>query len=55
MTEINRAEVVAELTALYHQYEVALCHDDLAVLDGFFWESEQVIRFGSHENLGGAE
>lgn len=55
MTEINRPDVVAELTELYHQYEKALVSNDVATMTHLFWDSPHVIRFGVGENLYGRD
>ena len=52
---INEPAIVAELTELYMRYEAALCSNDTVVLDNFFWDSADVVRFGLNENLYGAE
>ncbi len=52
---INETAIVAELTELYMRYETALCSNDTVVLDNFFWDSADVVRFGLNENLYGAE
>jgi hypothetical protein len=44
--EINRPEIVAELTAVFHAYEQALMSNDLPALDAFFWDDERVTRYG---------
>ncbi|MEO1378310.1 MAG: AtzH-like domain-containing protein, partial [Cyanobacteria bacterium J06635_10] len=54
-TIINELALVAELTELYMKYEKALCTNDTAVLDNFFWDSADVVRFGLNENQYGAE
>jgi hypothetical protein len=51
--DINRADVVAELTASFERYEAALVSNDLAILAELFWESSLVVRFGADENLYG--
>ena len=43
--DVNRPDVVAELTAMYHRYETALMADDRAVLDTLFWNSPTTIRY----------
>jgi ketosteroid isomerase-like protein len=53
--DINQPAIVAEVTALYQQYETALCNNDLATMDALFWDSPEVIRFGATENLYGIE
>jgi len=50
---INDPEVIAELDALYSQYEHALVTNDVEKLVEMFWTGEQVIRFGVSENLHG--
>lgn len=52
---VNNPALVAELTELYMKYEAALCSNDTAVLDSFFWDSADVVRFGLKENQYGAE
>ncbi len=55
MTQINHPDIVAELTQLYHQYEIALCSNDLDTMDALFWHNPAVVRFGATENLYGIE
>ncbi len=52
---VNQPALVAELTELYMKYEAALCSNDTAVLDNFFWDSANVVRLGLKENQYGAE
>jgi len=51
--EINRPEVVAEVTAQFARYEKALTTNDVAVLDELFWNSPHTLRYGVTENLYG--
>lgn len=53
--EINRPEVLAEVTSAFNRYEAALVNNDVAILDALFWESPQTIRYGATENLYGYE
>ena len=53
MSEINDRTLVAELTALYMEYEQALCSNDIETMDRLFWDSPEVIRLGATENLYG--
>jgi len=53
--EINRPDVLAEVTTLFGEYERALVANDIATLDGLFWESPLVVRYGNNENLYGIE
>jgi len=52
---INDPEVIAELEALYPQYEKALVTNDVEKLVEMFWAGPQVMRFGVTENLYGSE
>jgi hypothetical protein len=47
--------VVAEVRAQFDAYETALLANDVEALDGFFWSSDQAIRYGIAETLYGAE
>ncbi len=51
--EINIPEVLAEVTAAFERYEVALVNNDVAVLDELFWNSPHTLRYGATENLYG--
>ncbi|HEX3801855.1 MAG TPA: oxalurate catabolism protein HpxZ [Solirubrobacteraceae bacterium] len=54
--EINRPDVLAEVTDAFARYEAAFQCNDLEVLDGLFWDDPRVIRFGVDEdNYGIAE
>jgi hypothetical protein len=55
MPEINRPEVVAEVTVEFDRYETALVSNDVQTLDALFWNSPFTIRFGATENLYGYE
>jgi hypothetical protein len=52
---INDPEVIAELQALYPEYEQALVSNDVEKLVAMFWSGAQVMRFGAAENLYGPE
>ncbi len=52
---INDPAIVAELAALYPQYEQALVSNDVDTLVRMFWTGPQVMRFGVTENLYGPE
>jgi hypothetical protein len=54
MQEINLPDVVAEVTAAFQRYEVALNANDVEVLGELFWNSPLTIRYGITENLYGA-
>ena len=53
--EINLPAVVAEVTAAFGRYEIALVTNDVSVLDELFWDSPHTLRFGATENLYGYE
>ena len=46
-------DVVAEVTAVFEQYEKALIENDVETLDGLFWKDPRVVRYGASENLYG--
>jgi hypothetical protein len=52
---INDPEIVAELKALYPQYETALVNNDAETLIRMFWASPHAMRFGVTENLYGID
>jgi hypothetical protein len=51
--EIDRPEVVAEVTAAFERYEKALVTNDVATLDALFRDDSRTIRYGGFENLYG--
>lgn len=51
--EINRAEVVAEVTQAFRRYEKALMANDVPTLNELFWNSPHTIRFGLAEQAYG--
>jgi len=53
--EINRADVLAEVKAVFARYEHALVNNQVDVLDELFWPSAHTVRYGSGENLVGIE
>ena len=53
--EINRPDVLAEVTAAFERYERALVGNDIAVLDELFWSSPHTLRYGAGENLYGID
>lgn len=52
---INEPSVVAEIADLHDAYERALAANDVPALNGFFWDSAHIVRFGINEHLYGAE
>jgi hypothetical protein len=53
--EINRPDVLAEVTAVFDRYERALVGNDVETLDALFWPSGLTVRYGVGENLVGIE
>ena len=48
--EVNRPEIVDEITLLFEAYEAALVDKNIEVLDNTFWDSKHTIRYAMHEN-----
>ena len=53
MIDVNLPDVLADVTAAFERYEVALVTNDVAVLDELFWNSPHTLRYGATENLYG--
>ena len=53
--DLNIPEVVAEVTAAFTRYEVALVANDVPALDSFFWNDPRVIRYSLFDNGYGFE
>jgi hypothetical protein len=53
MSEINKPQILAEVTAAFRRYEAALVGNDIAILDELFWDSRHTLRYGIGENLHG--
>jgi len=53
MTDINLPDVLAEMQAVFDQYEDALVTNKVDVLDALFWNSPHTVRYGVGENLVG--
>ena len=51
MMEINRADVVAEVTKSFLEYEQAINTNSIKVLDDTFLDSAHTVRFGMAEEL----
>lgn len=51
--DINKPEVLAEVTAAFNRYEDALVNNKVEVLDELFWKSPYTLRYGATENLYG--
>lgn len=52
---VNEPDVLAEVSAAVDAYETALMTNDVEVLDGFFREAPETVRYGVAENLYGFE
>lgn len=51
--EINRAEIVFEVTQAFERYEKALMENDVPALNEIFWDSPHTIRYGLAEQAYG--
>jgi Protein of unknown function (DUF3225) len=51
--DIDRPEIVAEVTAAFARYEKALVENDVATLNALFRDDPRTIRYGGAENLYG--
>lgn len=52
--DINRPEIVAELTEAFQRYEKALVDGDNPTLIGYFWDDPALVRFGLADEQRGA-
>ena len=50
-TMVNAPTVLAELEHTFDQYEDALIHNKVDILDSLFWNSEHTVRYGARELL----
>jgi hypothetical protein len=55
ISRINDPATIAAVTAAHERYEAALMANDIAALDGLFWQSPEAMRFGAGEASYGAE
>jgi hypothetical protein len=55
MLPTNLPAPLAELNQVFDQYEDALIHNKVDVLDALFWNSPHTLRYGARENLFGYE
>jgi hypothetical protein len=51
--EVDLPDVVAEVTAQFQRYELALVSNDVTVLDELFKQDSRTLRYGIGENLYG--
>ena len=54
MPVINQTEIVAEVRAVFLQYEAALLAHDVQALNNYFWDSETTVRYGLAEHSYGS-
>jgi hypothetical protein len=54
-SELNRADVVAEIRATFERYETALRDHDVAALNTFFLSSPTTVRYGVTEHSVGID
>lgn len=53
--DVNRPEIVREVTERFERYEAALVSNDVDVLSELFWADPRTVRYGDRENLYGHE
>lgn len=51
MLDTNLPAPLAELNQVFDQYEDALIHNKVEILDALFWNSPHTLRYGARENL----
>lgn len=51
--QINRPEIVAEVTQVFQRYEKALMSNDVPTLNELFWDSPLTVRYGLAEQAYG--
>ncbi|WP_459709860.1 oxalurate catabolism protein HpxZ [Paraburkholderia sp. 2C] len=49
MSELNRPDVIAQVTAAFDAYERALVDNDIATMNALFWHARQTVRYGIAE------
>jgi hypothetical protein len=49
--EINKPEIIAEVTAHFMEYETALSTNDVDTIDRLFWNSPFTLRYGPNGTL----
>src|SRR5581483_2709616 len=52
---VNDPKTLAEVRVSFQLYEAALMENDIATLDGLFWNSPLTLRYGVGERLYGFE
>ena len=44
--EVNRPEVIAQVTAAFTKYEQALINNDISTMNMLFWKAPETVRYG---------
>jgi hypothetical protein len=55
MMELNRPELIKEVTAAFVEYERALVDNDIATMNTLFWNAPETVRYGIAEIQHGGE
>jgi hypothetical protein len=53
--EVNKPEIVAEVTAAFVEYERALVDNDVEAMNALFWHTPETVRYGIAEVQHGGE
>ena len=53
--EVNKPEIVAEVTAAFVEYELALVDNDIDTMNALFWHTPETVRYGIAEVQHGGE
>ena len=53
--EVNKPEIVAEVTAAFVEYERALVDNDIDTMNALFWHTPETVRYGIAEVQHGGE
>jgi hypothetical protein len=53
--EVNKPEIVAEVTAAFAEYERALVDNDVDTMNALFWHTPETLRYGIAEVQHGGE
>ncbi|WP_454724088.1 MULTISPECIES: oxalurate catabolism protein HpxZ [Cupriavidus] len=53
--EVNRPEVVAQVSAAFAEYERALVDNDVGAMNALFWDAPETVRYGIAEVQHGGE
>jgi hypothetical protein len=53
--EVNKPEIVAEVSAAFVEYERALVDNDIETMNALFWDTPETVRYGIAEVQHGGE